>query len=151
MLTTLVPSIHKTAELVQEISAASSEQSTGAEQINTAIQQLDQVTQQNASTSDELASMAETLSHQATQLLETIAFFEVGGTAETTMQEAKKTREKVLTESVTETGPKVTRHEELKEGAEDRETGDGKPAGHGLEMIPDEAYGDERDAEFERY
>jgi methyl-accepting chemotaxis protein len=151
MLTTLVPSIHKTAELVQEISAASSEQSTGAEQINTAIQQLDQVTQQNASTSDELASMAETLSHQATQLLETIAFFEVGGTAETTMQEAKKTREKVLTEPVTETGPKVTRHEELKEGAEDRETGDGKPAGHGLEMIPDEAYGDERDAEFERY
>ncbi len=58
MLATLVPSIHKTAELVQEISTASSEQSTGAEHINTAIQQLDQVTQQNALTSDELASMA---------------------------------------------------------------------------------------------
>jgi methyl-accepting chemotaxis protein len=147
MLTTLVPSIHKTAELVQEISAASSEQSTGTEQINTAIQQLDQVTQQNAATSDELASMAETLAHQVAQLLETIAFFEVGRTAETTMQEAKKTREKRLTEA----GPNVRRHEELKEGAEDRETGDGKPAGYGLEMIPDEDYGDERDAEFERY
>jgi len=44
MLRQLVPDIQKTAELVQEISAASREQHTGTEQINRAIQQLDQVT-----------------------------------------------------------------------------------------------------------
>ncbi|MBF0565410.1 MAG: MCP four helix bundle domain-containing protein [Nitrospirae bacterium] len=49
MLSKLVPDIQKTAELVQEITAASNEQNTGAEQINKAIQQLDQVIQQNAS------------------------------------------------------------------------------------------------------
>jgi methyl-accepting chemotaxis protein len=52
MLEELVPNIQKTAELVQEISAASNEQSSGAEQINRAIQQLDQVIQQNASVSN---------------------------------------------------------------------------------------------------
>ncbi|MBI5886086.1 MAG: MCP four helix bundle domain-containing protein, partial [Deltaproteobacteria bacterium] len=46
MLTRLVPDIQKTAELVQEISAASNEQNSGAEQINKALQQLDQVIQQ---------------------------------------------------------------------------------------------------------
>ena len=49
LLNVIVPNIQKTAELVQEISAASKEQDSGAEQINKAIQQLDQVIQQNAS------------------------------------------------------------------------------------------------------
>ena len=59
MLTRIVPDIQKTAELVQEISAASSEQNSGADQINKAIQQLDQVIQQNASATEEMASTAE--------------------------------------------------------------------------------------------
>ena len=49
MLSKLVPDIQRTAELVEEISAASREQNAGASQINTAIQQLDKVTQQNTS------------------------------------------------------------------------------------------------------
>ena len=65
----------KTAELVQEISASSKEQDTGAEQINKAIQQLDQVIQQNASAAEEMASTTEELSSQAEQLKATIAFF----------------------------------------------------------------------------
>ncbi len=77
MLKTLVPSIHKTAELVQEISAASGEQSSGAEQINMAIQQLDQVTQQNSATAEDMASTAEELATQAEQLEKTIKFFKV--------------------------------------------------------------------------
>ena len=48
MLNKMLPDIQKTAELVQEITASSKEQDTGAEQINKAIQQLDQVIQQNA-------------------------------------------------------------------------------------------------------
>ncbi|MBJ6752533.1 HAMP domain-containing methyl-accepting chemotaxis protein [Geomonas anaerohicana] len=78
LLEMLVPDIHKTAELVQEISAACKEQDTGAEQINRAIQQLDQVIQQNASASEEMASTAEELASQAEQLQGTIAFFKVG-------------------------------------------------------------------------
>jgi methyl-accepting chemotaxis protein len=77
MLTKLVPDIRKTAELVQEINAASAEQNTGAAQINKAIQQLDQVIQQNASASEEMASTAEELSSQAEQLQSTISFFKM--------------------------------------------------------------------------
>ena len=45
MLTKVVPDIHRTAELVQEIAAAGQEQDTGADQVYKAIQQLDQVIQ----------------------------------------------------------------------------------------------------------
>ncbi len=79
MLIRIVPDIQKTAELVQEINAASSEQNSGADQVNKAIQQLDQVIQQNASASEEMASTAEALSSQAEQLQETIAFFKIEG------------------------------------------------------------------------
>ncbi len=77
MLTQLVPDIQKTAELVQEINAASNEQNTGAEQINKAIQQLDQVIQQNAGASEEMSSTSEELAAQAEQLQENISFFRI--------------------------------------------------------------------------
>ena len=77
MLVQLVPDIKRTAELVQEITAGSSEQLTGAEQINKAVQQLDQVTQHNASASEEMASTSEELSSQAEELQQTMAFFQV--------------------------------------------------------------------------
>ena len=86
MLDRMVPDIKKTAELVQEISAASNEQNAGAEQINAAIQQLDQVIQQNASASEEMSSTAEELSSQAEQLRDLIGFFRLesrGGGAST--------------------------------------------------------------------
>ena len=77
LLSKMVPDIQKTAELVQEITAACREQDTGAEQINKAIQQLDQVIQQNASASEEMSSTSEELASQAEQLQATIAFFRV--------------------------------------------------------------------------
>lgn len=80
MLESLVPDIKKTAELVQEISAASNEQSRGVEQINEAIGQLDQVIQQNASASEEMSSVAEELAAQAEELQSTMSFFKVNGT-----------------------------------------------------------------------
>ncbi|PLX79236.1 MAG: chemotaxis protein [Desulfuromonas sp.] len=78
VLQALVPNIKKTAELVQEISAASKEQDAGAEQISKGIMQLDTVIQQNASSSEEMASTAEELSSQAEQLAEMISFFDMG-------------------------------------------------------------------------
>jgi len=75
MLARLVPDIQKTAELVQEISASSKEQSSSAGQINNAIQQLNQVIQQNSASAEEVAATAGDLSSQAEQMQGTIAFF----------------------------------------------------------------------------
>jgi methyl-accepting chemotaxis protein len=77
LLTEIVPSIGKTSDLVQEISAASEEQSAGVSQINLAMVQLNQVTQQNASSSEELAATAEEMSSQAEQLQQAMSFFKV--------------------------------------------------------------------------
>jgi len=77
MLTSLVPDIQKTADLVEEISAACREQDIGGDQINQAIQQLDKVTQQNASASEQMSATSEELAAQAEQLQASIAFFRV--------------------------------------------------------------------------
>ena len=77
ILGNLGPNIQRTAELVQEIAAASKEQDTGAEQISSAIQQLDKVIQQNASATEEMAGTAKDLSEQSEQLQALIAFFKV--------------------------------------------------------------------------
>jgi methyl-accepting chemotaxis protein len=77
MLGRLVPDIKKTAELVQEISAACREQDIGADQINVAIQELDKVIQQNASASEEMSATAEELSAQAEQLQQMTSFFQM--------------------------------------------------------------------------
>ncbi|MFP4350346.1 MAG: methyl-accepting chemotaxis protein, partial [Desulfococcaceae bacterium] len=79
MLTGILPDIQRTADLVQEISAACNEQNSGADQINKAIQQLDNVIQQNASVSEEMASTSEGLASQAEQLQATIDFFKIDG------------------------------------------------------------------------
>jgi methyl-accepting chemotaxis protein len=77
LLNTMVPAIQKTAELVQEIAAASAEQSTGAAQINTAISQLSQTAQQSAAASEELASTAEEMTSQVGELRDLIGFFKL--------------------------------------------------------------------------
>jgi methyl-accepting chemotaxis protein len=78
MLQKMLPDIQRTSELVQEISASSKEQDSGAGQISKAIQQLDSVIQQNASASEEMASTSEELSSQAEQLQDTISYFNTG-------------------------------------------------------------------------
>ena len=78
MLAKLVPDIRRTAELVEEISAASREQNIGAEQINVAIQQLDQVTQQNAAAAEEMSATSEELAAQSDQLQSAMGFFNTG-------------------------------------------------------------------------
>lgn len=77
MLGLIVPDIKRTAELVQEIAAASAEQSSEVEEINKAVQRLDKIIQQNASAAEETASTSEELSSQSVQLHHTIDFFQV--------------------------------------------------------------------------
>ncbi|MFO8141382.1 MAG: MCP four helix bundle domain-containing protein [Marinobacter sp.] len=77
LLEEMVPTIRKTSDLVQEISAASTEQSAGASQINIAMEQLNSITQQSASSSEELASTSEEMSGQAQQLQQLMTFFKI--------------------------------------------------------------------------
>ena len=90
MLAKIVPDISRTAELVQEINAASREQDGGADQINKAIQQLDHVIQQNAAAAEEMASTAEQLSAQSEQLQSSVAFFRIGDSAGASRQPARR-------------------------------------------------------------
>jgi len=90
MLAELVPSIQKTADLVQEISAASAEQDRGVEQINRALAQLDSVIQQNAGSSEEMAATSEELTRQAEQLQQSVSFFTVEESLQTKLQRDRK-------------------------------------------------------------
>ena len=77
IITEMIPEIKRTAELVQEISASSNEQNSGAEQINQSILQLDRVVQQNASAAEESASMSEELAGQSDAMQDTMSYFKV--------------------------------------------------------------------------
>ena len=77
-LSQLAPSIRRTAEVVQELAAASAEQAAGVGQMNRAMGQVDQVTQQNASAAEELSATAEELRQQAENLEHLLAFFKTG-------------------------------------------------------------------------
>jgi methyl-accepting chemotaxis protein len=77
-LTLLVPSIRKTAELVQEVAASSAEQARSVKEMNSAMIQVDQVTQRNAAAAEELSSTAEELSAQSEALMQQVGFFKLG-------------------------------------------------------------------------
>ena len=150
MLTKLVPDIQQTSELVKEISAASNEQTTGAEQINLAIQQLDQVIQQNTSASEEMASTSEELANQAEQLKEIISFFKIGS-------DRGRGSGSSLRKPAPYHGPKkrdpVSRPDKVTIRAHNTNSGNGngtetKSQGFELYMGQED---DDHDAEFERY
>jgi len=88
----IVPNIQKTADLVQEITAASNEQSSGVDQINSAVEQLDKAAQHSASSSEELAATSEEMSAQIAELVSTIGFFQLG-------DESQKSRNKASHQS----------------------------------------------------
>lgn len=77
LLEETIPQIDSSAMLVKEITAASIEQNTGADQVNNGIQQLNVVTQQNASAAEQMAGFADSLAKQAEQLKELVSYFRV--------------------------------------------------------------------------
>jgi len=97
LLADIVPGIQKTAELVQEISASSDEQSGGIIQVNKAIQQLDQVIQQNATSAEEMAAGSQGFTSQAEQLLQLASFFQISRSEEDS--DSQETRQIVLKKS----------------------------------------------------
>jgi methyl-accepting chemotaxis protein len=75
----LVPAIRKTTDLVQDVTASSSEQAGSVSQITEAMSRVDQVTQRAASGAEELASTSEELASQAAALEELVRFFVIDG------------------------------------------------------------------------
>jgi methyl-accepting chemotaxis protein len=143
MLARMVPDIQRTAELVQEISAASREQDTGAEQINKAIQQLDQVIQQNASACEEIASTSEELAAQAEQLQSSIGFFRTG-------EEGAAARGMFRPKALAAAGHKAAVHATTKSYA--AESAPRKKVANARGMAIDlDAGADGTDGEFERF
>ena len=78
----VVASVRQVADIMQEITAASAEQSAGIEQVNQAVLQMDQVTQQNAALVEEAAAAAESLQDQAQTLTELVGVFRLHAQAE---------------------------------------------------------------------
>ncbi len=73
----IIPEMEQTASLVSDITNASIEQNSGAEQVNSSVQQLNDVAQRNAATSEELATTAEEMTAQAERLKEVVAYFRI--------------------------------------------------------------------------
>ncbi len=63
------------AVLLDEISAATSEQSIGIDQVGDAVMQLDEMTQRNAALVEESAAAADSLNNQSARLVESVAVF----------------------------------------------------------------------------
>ena len=74
-MTEVVGAIRRVTDIMGEISAASSEQSTGVTQVGEAITQMDQATQQNAALVEESAAAADSLQRQAQDLVQAVAVF----------------------------------------------------------------------------
>jgi methyl-accepting chemotaxis protein len=96
LLSNTLPDINRTASLVQDIAAASVEQSQGADQINRAIQQLSQVTQGNASAAEEMSSNAEELNSQAEELRIAISYFKIDHSMQTMLHAKQKRGDKKM-------------------------------------------------------
>lgn len=82
LLKDIVPSICKTAELVQEIASASREQSSGVDQLSVAMGQISLTTQAAAASAEELASTSEAMSASAMQLQDAMSWFRTCAEAE---------------------------------------------------------------------
>ena len=76
-MTEVVSSIRRVTDIMGEISAASSEQSSGVAQVGEAVTQMDQATQQNAALVEEMAAAASSLKSQAQELVQTVAVFKL--------------------------------------------------------------------------
>jgi methyl-accepting chemotaxis protein len=156
MLGRLVPDIKKTAELVEEISAACREQDIGADQVNQAIQQLDKVIQQNAGASEQMSATSEELAAQAEQLQSSIAFFRIDDQAHEAPAKAAPRAAAPAAKLPSMTSPsiapkpiKVAAAPARRAAAPAKRAVNGR--GNGVALDLGHGGADAHDAEFERY
>ena len=109
----IVSSVHRVSEIMDEISAASIEQSSGIDQVNLAITQMDEVTQQNASLVEESAAAANALDEQAQSLNNSVGAIKLSSD----MLAAIKTTPVLLRPSLKTMTKKSTSHMKMKPSA----------------------------------
>ena len=73
----VVTAIRRVTDLMNEVNAASNEQSANVTQVSGAVSQMDRVTQQNAALVEESAAAAESLKQQARDLVHAVAVFKL--------------------------------------------------------------------------
>jgi methyl-accepting chemotaxis protein len=78
-MTDIVDSVHRVAQIMGGISAASEEQSVGIAEVSHALGQIDDITQQNAALVEQAAAAAESLQEQSESLARAIATFRLNG------------------------------------------------------------------------
>lgn len=93
-LTEIVDSVKRVTDIVSEIAAASTEQSTGVEEINKAISQMDEMTQQNSALVQENAAACRMLQDQAGNMHERMAYFKVDAASVSATAAVSKPRQR---------------------------------------------------------
>ena len=76
-MTEIVGSVQRVSDIIEEIRAATSEQSRGIAQVNTAVNQLDQMTQQNSALVEQSAAAADSLREQTHRLANAMRAFKL--------------------------------------------------------------------------
>jgi methyl-accepting chemotaxis protein len=145
LLARILPDVQRTAELVQEITAASREQDAGAGQINKALQQLDQVIQQNAAASEEVSATAGELAGQAEQLRGAISFFKIDNHQSVATVRVQPARKAVRTAAAP--AKHVAKPAPMRHGS----SGGAAKNGHGKGASIDLGAAESDDAAFEAY
>jgi methyl-accepting chemotaxis protein len=75
----IVASVQQVNEIIERISAASTEQADGIAEVNRAVGQMDDMTQQNAALVEQAAAAAESLHEQTVNLSEAVSIFKIDG------------------------------------------------------------------------
>ncbi|AIY40252.1 Methyl-accepting chemotaxis protein I (serine chemoreceptor protein) [Collimonas arenae] len=73
----IVAAVKRVADIMHEITAATTEQSSGIEEINRAMGHIDDITQQNAALVEQAAAAAQSMQDQAAQLAQTASVFKL--------------------------------------------------------------------------
>ncbi|PXW18368.1 methyl-accepting chemotaxis protein [Paraburkholderia caballeronis] len=74
-MTQINDAVQRVTAIMDEIAAASGQQSEGIDQVNKAVTQMDEVTQQNAALVEEAAAAAQALKEQASRMHEVVGMF----------------------------------------------------------------------------
>ena len=72
----IVDSVRRVSEIMEDICAASAEQTDGVQQVGQSVQEIEHGTQQNAALVEQVAAAASSLRHQADELVRSVAVFQ---------------------------------------------------------------------------
>lgn len=110
ILSEIVLSVDKVANMINEVSTASIEQNSGIMQINKAVNQMDELTQQNAALVEQTSAASRSMSEEASHMNRLISFFQLSNTSYEN-QQTKITDNPIKTYQQTSTYNKTSKPE----------------------------------------